>query len=354
MGDALVGCLLGTAVGDSIGLCCEGLSRQRQARLCPEIAGHRFLFHRGMVSDDTEHTCMTAQALLAAGGEPAAFATVLAWRLRFWLLGLPAGIGFGTLRAILKLWLGFPPHRSGVHSAGNGPAMRSAIIGVGYGGDGDVLHELIRASTRITHTDPRAECGALAVALAAYLSGSRLGATIAPDEYLRQLSALLAGKHEAEELLPLVRAAAESVCAGQTTEAFAEQLGLADGVSGYIYHTVPVALQCWLRHQADYRSGILAIVRCGGDTDTTAAIVGGIIGAGVGKAGIPQDWLDGLWEWPRSVEWMERLGRAVAESRTLGTSQQAPPLPRWGLAVRNVVFLLAVLAHGVRRLFPPY
>jgi hypothetical protein len=50
-------------------------------------------------------------------------------RLRGWLLSLPAGIGFATLRAILKLWLGFPLNRSGVYSAGNGPAMRVAVIG---------------------------------------------------------------------------------------------------------------------------------------------------------------------------------------------------------------------------------
>ena len=41
---------------------------------------------RGMVSDDTEHACMTAQALLASAGDPDLFARDLAWRLRLWLL----------------------------------------------------------------------------------------------------------------------------------------------------------------------------------------------------------------------------------------------------------------------------
>jgi ADP-ribosylglycohydrolase len=127
--EAFAGALLGTAVGDALGLPAEGMSRQRIQRRWHSQWRHRFLFGRGMVSDDTEHTLFVAQALLAHPNDPAAFQRCLAWKLRLWLLGLPAGIGFVTLRAILKLWLGFPPTRSGVHSAGNGPAMRSGIIG---------------------------------------------------------------------------------------------------------------------------------------------------------------------------------------------------------------------------------
>ena len=41
---------------------------------------------------------------------------------------LPAGVGLATARACLKLWLGFSPERSGIYSAGNGPAMRSAVL----------------------------------------------------------------------------------------------------------------------------------------------------------------------------------------------------------------------------------
>ena len=54
-----------------------------------------------MISDDTEHTLFVAQALLAHPNDPAAFQRCLAWKLRLWLLGLPAGIGFATLRSIL-------------------------------------------------------------------------------------------------------------------------------------------------------------------------------------------------------------------------------------------------------------
>lgn len=96
------------------------------------------------------------------------------------------------------------------------------------------------------------------------------------------------------------------------------------------------------------------MIRCGGDTDTTAAILGGIIGAGTGRAGISANLLDDLAEWPRSVAWLERLAErlaAVIESRA-----PRPPLPLNlpGLAARNLFFLLVVLSHGLRRLLPPY
>ena len=112
---AITGCILGTAVGDAMGLALEGLSRRRQPRMFPDISGYRLLpLGKGLCSDDTEHTCMLAQSLIGVAGldaEAAArtFSSSFGWRLRFWLLGMPAGIGLATLRSILKLWIGFPP-----------------------------------------------------------------------------------------------------------------------------------------------------------------------------------------------------------------------------------------------------
>src|SRR5581483_3062750 len=90
---AVVGAILGTAVGDALGLPYENLSRRRGVRLLGEPDRHRFFFGRGMVSDDTEHTCLVAQALLASGGDAERFSRQLGWRLRWWLLSLPVGLG---------------------------------------------------------------------------------------------------------------------------------------------------------------------------------------------------------------------------------------------------------------------
>lgn len=348
--DAIIGCLLGTAVGDAVGLPCEGLTKRRQQKLYPNITGPNLWWGRGMVSDDTEHTCMVAQALIMSAGQVDVFEQSLARQLKMWLLGLPAGTGKATLQAVLKLWLGFGVKRSGVFSAGNGPAMRSAIIGVCYGHDVALMTALVRASTRLTHTDPKAEWGAIAVAIAAYVASTQERVT--PREYYEILIKVVG--QEANELLALIQQAVTIVATGRSTEEFAAEIGLVNGVSGYINHTVPAALYAWLRHGDDYRAAVLDIIRCGGDTDSTAAIVGGIIGASGGKACIPVEWLQNLAEWPRTINWMEALGHRLAQVCERGTPQPALPLSFPGLWLRNALFLLVVLLHGLRRFLPPY
>lgn len=355
---AIVGCILGTAVGDAMGLACEGLSRQRQRKVFPELDGYKLLpGGKSLCSDDTEHTCMLAQSLIETAGWRDAddmarkFASNFGWRLRFWLLGLPAGIGLATLRAILKLWIGFPARWSGVYSAGNGPAMRVALIGVCYGDDPPRMRTLVRAATRITHTDPKAEHGALAVALAAHLSASAEG-RIEPRQFRDQLFAMAGA--EAPELMKLVDEVIARVSSGEPASDYAARIGCKNGVTGYIYHTVPVALHVWLRHHSDYRNAVLETVRLGGDTDTVAAVVGALVGARVGKDGIPAEWLRGLWEWPRTEAWMGQLGVTLAECCSDHANGGAIPLNWLKLLLRNALFIPLVLAHGFRRLLPPY
>jgi len=352
--EAIEGVLLGMAVGDAIGLPWEGLSAGRGSRLIGTgRLRHRFLFGHGMISDDTEHAAMTAQALLAAGGDVERFQRSLAWRLRFWLLGVPAGVGLGTLRSILKLWLGFPPTRSGVHSAGNGPAMRAPIIGAIFADQPDTMRAVLGASTRMTHRDPRAEQGALAIAVAAAWATTHGLQSIEDVTPLQHIRTLISDS----ELLGLLDKVADHIKRGSTPQELATALGLADRVIGYIHHTTAVALFCWLRFPGDFRQSVEAAVRLGGDTDTVAGIVGALAAATTGSSSIPQDWLDGLIEWPRSVHWLRRLADRLARRFPHdGTAELMPPQPLFwpGQLVRNVFFVLIVLTHGFRRLLPPY
>lgn len=345
---SIEGCILGTAAGDAIGLPYEGVSRQRGTRMLGEPTRHRLLFGHGMISDDTEHTCMVAQALIASGGDAKKFSRSLAWRFRFWFLGLPAGMGLATGRAIIKLWLGFSPSGSGVFSAGNGPAMRSAILGAAID-DPEQLRQLVRANTRITHTDPKAEFGALAVALAA--RAAALGEH-SPALFLQRAHENFGDR--GAELVDFIGQVVSSVNRKESTEAFALSLGFNKGVSGYVYHTVPIAIHAWLSHPHDFRQAIEAAIRCGGDTDTVAAIVGGIVGAGTGRDGIPKAWLDDLCEWPRSISWMTKLATRLTDNVVNGKPTRVLSLQAWAILPRNLFFLAVVLLHGFRRLLPPY
>jgi ADP-ribosylglycohydrolase len=354
--DQIAGVLLGTAVGDALGLPREGLSQRRARRIFgdPPLR-HQFLLGRGMVSDDTEHTCMTGQALLRAPDDVDGFARSLAWRLRFWLLGLPAGMGRATLRAVVKLWLGFPPSHSGVWSAGNGPAMRAALLGVCLGHDRDRLRAYVRTSARLTHTDPRAERGALLVALAARHGAAHGPQDLRAEAFMQEVREALPDVDE--ELRSLLSRLEEHLRRDAPAVELADALGLHRGVSGYSYHTVPLALYCWLRQPGDFARAVEEVIALGGDADSTGAVVGGIAGATVGAGGIPAAWLRGLWEWPRSITWMRRLAERLAQQFPSGNdpvSQEPLPLFWPGLVPRNLFFLSVVLTHGVRRLLPPY
>jgi ADP-ribosylglycohydrolase len=349
LSDRLTGCLLGTAVGDALGLPYEGLSPGRGQRLLGLPNQYRLLGPYGLVSDDTEHACMTIQALISSGRMPARFAHDLAWRLRWWLLAFPAGIGLATLRAIIKLWLGFSTDRAGVFSAGNGPAMRAAILGAAVV-DKVLLWELIQASTRLTHTDPKAVQGAWVIALATRAACEQ--DRVNPRHFLEVVESHL--DETAQELLTLLHQAVGSVERGETTPAFAQSLGLDKGVSGYMLHTVPVVIHAWLSLPDDYPQAIQTLISCGGDTDSTAAMAGGIIGAAVGKAGIPKEYLEKLVEWPRTVDWMQMLAEQLAEAQVQKCPLPPVSLPLWGVWIRNIGFMLIVLAHGFRRLAPPW
>ncbi len=345
--ERLTGVLLGTAVGDALGLPGEGMSRSRIARRWGGRWRHRFVFGHGMVSDDTEHTLFVAQALLEQPEDPAAFQRCLAWKLRLWLLGIPAGIGWATLRAILKLWTGFPQERSGVWSAGNRPATRSVILGAYFADDPDQRRAFVRAATRLTHLDPRAEVAAQAVADTAAWAAMGAGSL---DAWI----AALPGEKPDAEWRALCESMGEALAAKCSVREFAETLGLQRGVSGYAYHTVPVALYAWARHSGDFKEAMTEVLNCGGGTDTVGAICGALLGAQKGSGGIPREWLDGIWDWPRSVSLLHCVAAGLDRQKTTGTPC-GPIRYFWpGLLVRNLVFVILVLIHGLRRLLPPY
>jgi ADP-ribosylglycohydrolase len=230
--------------------------------------------------------------------------------------------------------------------------MRSAILGGYFHDDSHATEAFVRASTEITHTDPKAMIGALAVArLAAW--AVEHDANHPPS--IEEVSDLLVQPGVDEpQWQRLACETREGFSAGLSVSEFAAKLGLENGVTGYICHTVPVAIYAWLRHYGDFRSTVEAVLDCGGDTDTVGAIAGALAGATVGMSGIPVSWLDGIVDWPRSVRLLQRVAERLAEQREEGRPLGAVAYLWPGVLPRNLFFLAVVLAHGFRRLAPPY
>jgi ADP-ribosylglycohydrolase len=225
--------------------------------------------------------------------------------------------------------------------------MRSGIIGAYFFDDPIRRKEFVSAATRLTHTDPKAEVAALAVAEAA------AWAVVRPQR-LQEWASKLSGFGGGEEWAVICRKLEQGLKEGTSVLFFADALGLRNGVSGYAYHSVPVALYAWLRSPNNFREALTSALNCGGDTDTVGAIVGALAGASVGIGGIPSEWLSLICEWPRSLKVLgqaaERLAQQKPGASALGRIRYFWP----GLAPRNLAFLLIVLAHGFRRLAPPY
>lgn len=341
----ILGCLLGTAVGDALGLPTEGMTRERARVFHQDSVRHRLVFGRGMFSDDTEHTLMVAVALMRHRDDAEAFQKALGRAFRWWMLALPAGVGLSTARAILKLWCGFPARHSGVRSAGNGAAMRSAIIGAVFADDIEKRQAFTLAACRLTHTDPRAEESALLVAEAAALAAAGMETKM----ILERLCALVTTS-EMKERFEKLRAALQGWI---SVAEYASRIGCENGVSGFAPNTVAVALYAWLRYRGDFRETLVSVIQCGGDTDTVAAVAGGICGSELGERGIPAAWLEDICDWPRSVPYIRRIAAALQRNGA-GDEAAIPRLAVGAILPRNVLFLLIVLFHGFRRLLPPY
>lgn len=348
----ILGCLLGTAIGDALGLPYENLSPQRGRRLWGEPEGYRLCFGHGMTSDDTDHICMVVEAwAMARAGDDIDlehFVSSLEQSFKRWLLTFPAGIGKATLHAGIRSYLRRTP--SGVMSAGNGAAMRSSILGV-LAADDAMLTHAVTLSSQLTHRDPRAVRAALLVARA-----TRWGLHNERDfEAFWQ-----ACQHHIEmddELLAWGEKIGSSLT--QTSLEFARE-HFPKGVSGYAYHTMPMALHlCFSRDPRDISLILQDAVRCGGDTDTLAAITGGIAGAWLGARlgaqgdgdvrGVLEPHLSGLWLYPRGLAYLEALSQALAS-----TDGSMPVVPTWQTVARGLCFNALVMAHVLRRMLPPY
>jgi ADP-ribosylglycohydrolase len=337
--DRLRGTLLGTALGDALGLPMEGLSsKQIEKRFGPAIGRYHLCGRTGFVSDDTEQSALVAQALVRGGEAPGEIERAFRRSLAGWFLRLPFGIGFSTLRACLLLCLGF--RRTGIRSAGNGCAMRSAIVGSHWSSDADKRIEIGRRLARVTHTDSRAIEAALFIAeLAARCA--RSGPDTSRQELVEESGHVL----RSPELRSAIALAAELDAQGSATPAAAKRLGN----TGFAVHTLGLVTFCFQRHGGQPLPAVQQAIAAGGDTDTIAAIVGALVGALHGESGLPGELIAAIHDGPFGPSHL----RALADELAGPVSERRAP--RWSALaalLRNLALYPVVLAHGLRRLWP--
>jgi ADP-ribosylglycohydrolase len=338
--DRLAGTLLGTALGDALGLACEGLSAATIARRFGRVERYHLLGQTGFVSDDTEQAALVSQSLARFPDDAEQCARDFRHALLGWFCRLPWGIGRATVRACLRIALGRP--RSGVPSAGNGAAMRAAIIGAFFHDRATERARFGSAVAEVTHTDIRALAGALYVAeLAAACARQPAGTSTAVCYEAARTT--VAEPTVAQALDQAAALAARSV-------ATAEAAGTLR-TSGYTPHTVSFATYCFLRHGTNPLLAITEAISGGGDTDSIAAIVGAWAGALHGENGLPVALIDKLHDGPFGPSHLRALAGCL-ERVQRGEPVEAPSFSAPAAFARNVALWPVILGHGFRRLLP--
>ncbi|MFC5003268.1 ADP-ribosylglycohydrolase family protein [Dactylosporangium cerinum] len=238
-------------------------------------------------TDDTEMACSIVDELAVHGRiDRDRLAAAFARRYEPY-----RGYGGGAVVILHQIRDGVPWREAaraafdGLGSMGNGAAMRVAPLGAFHSGDSRSAALDAMRTAEVTHAHSEGILGAVAVAVAAAEAGwARLIA--APLEPVELLDAVLAYQVDSQVKSGLVRA---RELIGVSVAEAAYTLG--NGSQVLAQDTVPFALWAAATHLDDYRAAILACVEAGGDVDTTAAIVGGVVAAAVGRGAIPRDWL---------------------------------------------------------------
>jgi ADP-ribosylglycohydrolase len=201
----------------------------------------------------------------------------------------------------------------GQGSCGNGAAMRVAPLGAYHPHRPAVAAAEAIKSAAVTHAHPEGIAGAVLVAVAAaHAATARLDGDRPPAKMLlERLSPYLIEGATQRGMTRAVR------LVGHPVEEAAYELGNGSQVTAQ--DTVPFALWTAATYLADYPAAITACVQAGGDVDTTAAIVGGIVAAYTGTdnrpgtTGIPSAWIEAREPLP---DWAIRAHSDDAPHRT--------------------------------------
>jgi ADP-ribosyl-[dinitrogen reductase] hydrolase len=338
--DRLVGTLLGTALGDALGLPAEGMSAAAIRRRFGQLDRFCLIGRTGFVSDDTEQSALLAESLVRHPDDPERCVRAFRRAMLGWFCRLPWGIGRATLRACLKIAVGISP--SGVVSAGNGAAMRAAILGVFFHNQDQARETFGRAIAQVTHRDDRAIEGALYVA---ELAAACARATNQTPRSTLQSEARRVVHHA--QLASAIDTARELALTGRDSTEAADTCD----TSGFVVHTVAFATFVFLRHGDDPWVAITEAIHAGGDTDSIGAIVGGWMGALHGAGGLPVELVDRIHDGPFGPSHLRSLGQALAHTRD-GRDVAVPGYSRSAALVRNLALYPVIVGHLLRRLLP--
>ncbi len=326
---AVRGCLIGGAVGDALGAPVEFLNRDAilESYGADGVTGYvEFGNETGAITDDTQMTLFTAEGLLRAvvrfkgkgiwdpvavvnsaylrwlktqGGEVYSDHCGLdtGWLIREKQLFRQRAPGMTCIQALENNARDF---RSRNNSKGCGTVMRMAPVGLLL--EPEEAYEYGCRFSAITHGHPTGITagGAFAMLIAYLFSGKKLEDALALVEHHLQT------QDGSAETLAALRAARTASAPAELGEGWVAEEALA------------ISVHCALNHQRKFEKGVLEAVNITGDSDSTGAIAGNILGVINGEEAIPEPWRRNLREYEIVSRMADNLFQRFEEDSTSG------------------------------------
>lgn len=292
--DRIQGVLLATAAGDALGSAYE-FEPPRGPELEVDMVGGG-PWERGEWTDDTAMAIAIAEVaatgvdLRDAEAQDAIVTRWVDWSHTAKDVGiqtrlvLQAAARGGAVTAANARAASAHFHQQSGRSAGNGSLMRTAPVALAYLDEEDAMVEAARAISGLTHYDPDAGdacvlwCCAIRHAVLTEDIDARIGLRHIGSErrqlWQQRLDAAEAGPPASFPNNGWVVTAMQAAWSAITTTSMPET-------------------------KTDHlRLALDAAVRAGYDTDTIAAIAGGLLGAAYGASAVPDEWRAVLHGWP--------------------------------------------------------
>lgn len=312
------GAIVGTAIGDALGMPVEGLKPSTIAKRYGVIrsftaprkgtwAKRTHNLKRGQWTDDTQLMLAIGESIAERGCFD--FADIA--KRHILTMKDKRGWGGSTISGITKIKAGVNWWNSAKpDGAGNGTPMKIAPIGVLLALRKVMEFESSSAIvniSRMTHGDPRpAVAGILqASAVACGIIGGSKGlcaSIINSPHHARALEETFGRVQNGLQISECLDKAMDLACTGSV-----EQIRGAVGAGSFVAESFPFTFALVWKLGDDPERCLQTIVNQGGDADTTGAMAGALLGSAYGLSAFPSRWRRGLEAYKRLLSLADSL-----------------------------------------------
>lgn len=323
--DKYRGCLIGGAAGDALGYAVEFLTDEQIFKKYGEngITEYSLIDGVAQISDDTQMTLFTANGLLVGTtrgmmrGIMGTYSSYISFAYKDWLL-TQGTEQFGKepqhscwLNNVEKLNHSREPGRTCINaimqgcngtidnpinnSKGCGGVMRVAPIGL-YFGDKKIENyevDMIGAETAaLTHGHELGYFPAAALVHIIHLVSHNDDISLldAVNDSILAIRRMFAPAKHLSEFIEIMEKAVKL-----SQEDIDDLDAIRELGEGWVAEeTLAIAVYCALKYEKDFDKALIAAVNHSGDSDSTGAVTGNILGAYLGMSAIPQKYLDNL------------------------------------------------------------